>query len=53
VTHIQFSPEVADDIDRTVDHLLQHDVRGTHARIEGIIRAVDVLEHNPLIGRRV
>jgi plasmid stabilization system protein ParE len=36
-----------------VDDLLKHDVRGAASRIQAIIRAVDVLEHNPLIGRAV
>lgn len=50
---IEFAPAVADDIDRIIDHLLQHDIQDAAARIQDIIRAVDVLDHNPLIGRPV
>ena len=53
MTRIEFSPGVADDIDRIVDHLLQHDIKDAAARVEDIIRAIDVLAHNPLIGRPV
>ena len=53
MTRIEFSPGVADDIDRIVDHLLQHDIKDAAARVEDIIRAIDVLVHNPLIGRPV
>jgi toxin ParE1/3/4 len=50
---VELSPEVGDDLDRIVDHLFQHEVTDAPSRIEGIIRAIDVLEHNPLIGRPV
>ena len=53
MTRIEFSPGVADDIDRIVDHLLQHDIKDAAARVEDIIRAIDVFAHNPLIGRPV
>ena len=51
MTRIEFAPAVTDDIDRIIDHLLQHDVKDAKARIQDIVRAVDVLDHNPLIGR--
>lgn len=51
MTRIEFAPALADDIDRIIDHLLQHDVKDATARIQDIVRAVDVLDHNPLIGR--
>lgn len=51
MTRIEFAPEVADDIDRIIDHLLQHEVSGAASRIQDIVRAIDVLERNPLIGR--
>jgi toxin ParE1/3/4 len=53
MARIEFAPAVADDIDRIIDHLLQHDIRDAAARVHDIVRAVDVLEHNPLIGRPV
>ena len=51
VAQIEFAPEVAHDIDRILEHLIQHEVIDKAARIEGIIRAIDVLASNPLIGR--
>jgi toxin ParE1/3/4 len=51
MTRIEFAPAVADDIDRIIDHLLQHDIQDAGARIQDIIRAVNVLDQNPLIGR--
>jgi plasmid stabilization system protein ParE len=53
MAHIEFSPAVADDIDRIVDPLLKHEIKDAGARIQDIIRAIDVLDHNPLIGRPV
>jgi plasmid stabilization system protein ParE len=53
MTRIEFAPAVADDIDRIIDHLLQHGIKDATARIQDIIRAIDVLDHNPLIGRPV
>ena len=53
MSRVELAPEVGDDLDRIVDHLLQHQVADAPSRIEDIIRAIDVLEHNPLIGRPV
>lgn len=50
---IELAPQVGDDLDRILDHLLQHDVADAASRIEDVIRAIDVLERNPLIGRPV
>lgn len=51
MTRIEFAPEVAADFDRIIDHLQQHEAEGITARLEDIVQAIDVLEHNPLIGR--
>lgn len=51
MSRIEFAPQVVDDIDRIVDHLLQHEASDAPTRIRNIIRAIDALEHNPLIGR--
>ena len=51
MSRIEFAPEVGDDLERILEHLLAHDVAGAPSRIEDIIRAFDVLERNPLIGR--
>lgn len=51
MARIELAPEVADDVDRILEHLLEHEVAEAQSRIDDIIRAIDVLERNPLIGR--
>ncbi len=51
MSRIEIAPEVADDFDRIFDHLAKHDLEHAAARIDEIIRAFNVLETNPLIGR--
>ena len=51
MARIELAPDVADDIDRILQHLFEHEVADAPSRIEDIIRAIDVLERNPLIGR--
>ena len=51
MSRIELAPEVGDDLDRVLEHLFAHQVTDAPARIEDIIRAIDVLERNPLIGR--
>jgi len=53
MSRIELAPEVADDLDRILDHLLAHEAADAASRIHDIIRAIDVLERNPLIGRAV
>ena len=53
MSRIELSPEIRDDFERILDHLLEHQVTDAPARVEGIIKAIDVLERNPLIGRPV
>lgn len=53
MSRIELAPELADDFERILDHLAQHEVEDTSSRIREIIEAVEVLEHNPLIGRPV
>ncbi len=50
-TRIELLPGVGDDLDRILDFLHAHDVEGAVARPQEIIQAIDVLAHNPLIGR--
>ncbi|MFH0343943.1 MAG: type II toxin-antitoxin system RelE/ParE family toxin [Chromatiales bacterium] len=50
---IELAPEIRDDFDRILDHLTERAVEDAPGRIREIIQAVDVLEHNPLIGRPV
>lgn len=51
MSRVELAVEVGDDIERILDHLAQHDVKNTPARIREIIEAITVLETNPLIGR--
>jgi len=50
MARVELAPEVRDDLERIVDHLLEHDA-GAPARIREIVNAIDVLDTNPLIGR--
>jgi toxin ParE1/3/4 len=51
MSRIELAPEVRDDLDRILEHLLAHQGADAPSRIEDIIKAIDVLERNPLIGR--
>jgi toxin ParE1/3/4 len=53
MARIELAPELADDFDRILDHLLSHEVERAAARVREVISAIDVLEQNPLIGRPV
>lgn len=50
---IELAPEVAEDFDRILDHLVTYQVENPGQRIGEITTALDVLEQNPLIGRPV
>ena len=50
---IELAPDIQDDFDRILDHLSKYAVEDSPDRIREIIQAVDVVEHNPLIGRPV
>ncbi len=53
MTRIELAPEVFDDLDRFLDHLLKHEVDNAGERVAEIVQALDVLVHSPLIGRKV
>jgi plasmid stabilization system protein ParE len=53
MSRIELAPEFGEDVDRILDHLARYDVDEAPSRIREIIQAIDVLEHNPLIGRPV
>ncbi|MBK9349766.1 MAG: type II toxin-antitoxin system RelE/ParE family toxin [Sulfuritalea sp.] len=53
MSRIELAPEISEDFERILDHLARHQVEQPEARIREIIEALDVLEHNPLIGRPV
>lgn len=51
MARVRLAPAVLDDLERIVEHLQQHEVEDAGERVEQIIGALDVLAHNPLIGR--
>ncbi|MGA8146636.1 MAG: type II toxin-antitoxin system RelE/ParE family toxin [Gallionellaceae bacterium] len=51
MSRIELAPEVGDDFDRILDHLDQYQVENPVLRIREIIEALNVLQHNPMIGR--
>lgn len=53
MSRIELAPEVRDDFDRILDHLERHAAENPAQRIREIVAAINVLEHNPLIGRPV
>ncbi|MDH3316561.1 MAG: type II toxin-antitoxin system RelE/ParE family toxin [Betaproteobacteria bacterium] len=53
MSRVELAPEVRDDLDRILEHLLRYQVAEAPSRIEDLMRAIDVLERNPLIGRPV
>ena len=53
MSRVELAPEVAEDFHRIIDHLATHEAENPAQRIGEIIAALDILEHNPLIGRPV
>jgi toxin ParE1/3/4 len=53
MARIELAAEIQNDFDRIIDHLAEHAVEDAPGRIREIIQAIDVLQHNPLIGRPV
>ena len=51
MSRIELASEVGDDFDRILNHLVQYQVENPALRIREIIEALNVLEHNPVIGR--
>ncbi|HID3655856.1 TPA: type II toxin-antitoxin system RelE/ParE family toxin [Serratia marcescens] len=51
MANVELAPEVRDDIERILAHLSQYGAADPGRRIQEIIQAIAVLEHNPLIGR--
>jgi plasmid stabilization system protein ParE len=48
---VQLSPEIGDDLERILVHLVKHAADHAAERVREIVDALDVLETNPLIGR--
>ncbi len=53
MARIELVPEIQADFDRILEHLTEHAVEDAPGRIREIIQAIDVLHHNPIIGRPV
>ncbi|MGO4392255.1 type II toxin-antitoxin system RelE/ParE family toxin [Variovorax sp. M-6] len=53
MARIELAPDVLDDMDRFVDHMVQYEVDNAAERVEEIVQAIDILAHSPLIGRPV
>lgn len=51
MTTVELAEEVGEDFERILDHLATYQVENPEQRIRDIIQALDVLEHNPQIGR--
>lgn len=51
MTRVELLPEVFDDLERIVDHLLQHDAEHAGARGGEVVSAIQILVEHPLIGR--
>jgi toxin ParE1/3/4 len=51
VARIELAAELSEDFDRIFEHLAAYDATTAAAGIRGIVEAISVLEHNPLIGR--
>lgn len=50
---VHLSPEVLEDFERFIDHLLAHGAPEPAGRVQQIIESIDVLRHSPTIGRPV
>jgi plasmid stabilization system protein ParE len=48
---IELAPEIGEDFQRIVDHLMEFKVDSPGHRIDEIIAAIEILTSNPLIGR--
>jgi plasmid stabilization system protein ParE len=53
MARVELSPDIQGDFGRIIDHLLEHEVADAQSRVRGIVKAIDVLEENPLMGRPV
>ena len=53
ISRIKLAPELGDDLDRILNHHIEHEAADAKSRIEDILRAIDVLKRNLLVGRRI
>lgn len=53
MARIELAPEVLEDFDRFIDHLVRFEADDPPARVAQIVQALEILAHSPLIGRKV
>ena len=53
MARVELAPDVFDDFDRFLDHMIHSKMEQAPARISEIVQAIQILTHNPLIGRPV
>jgi toxin ParE1/3/4 len=51
VIRVRYAAQIADDIDRIVEHMVKHKMPDPLQRIDEILQAIDMLEANPYVGR--
>jgi plasmid stabilization system protein ParE len=51
MARIELAPEVLDDFDRFLDHMLESGVTDAPERIATIIDSLQILSHSPLLGK--
>lgn len=47
----ELAPEITEDFERILEHLLQTQTQDPSSRMKEITAAIGILEHNPLIGK--
>ena len=53
MARVELAPEVGEDFERILDYQVQHHAANAAEPIVEIMRAIDVLAYNPMIGRPV
>lgn len=51
MAQVRLVPAVFDDLDSIIEHMRQLEAADVEARAQQIMAALDVLAHNPLVGR--
>jgi toxin ParE1/3/4 len=52
MARLELTPEVLDDFDRIAEHLRRFEAEGIGQRIAGLVEAMQLLTHSPLVGRK-
>ena len=53
MARVELAPQVFDDYDRFLDHMVRFEAANPPSQIAEIIDAIQILTHSPLIGRPV